>query len=58
MHNIDWCEGGLQLADIATNNVDEHDLTTGMKYIMIIIDNWDRTVIKEGWYNKGYSLEL
>ena len=21
MHNIDWCEGGLQLADIGTNNV-------------------------------------
>ena len=20
MHNIDWCEGGLKLADIATNN--------------------------------------
>ena len=25
MHKIDWCEGGLQLADIATNNVGEHD---------------------------------
>ena len=21
MHKIDWCEGGLQLADIGTNNV-------------------------------------
>ena len=27
MHKIDWCEGGLQLADIDTKNVGEHDLT-------------------------------
>ena len=27
IHKIDWCEGGLQLADIATKNVGEHDLT-------------------------------
>ena len=38
MHNIDWCEGGLQLADIATKNVGEHDLITRMKYIMVILD--------------------
>ena len=25
MHKIDWCEGCLQLADIATKNVCEHD---------------------------------
>ena len=25
MHNIDWCGGGLQLADISTNNVGEND---------------------------------
>ena len=24
MHNIDWCEGGLQLSDIATKNVSEN----------------------------------
>ena len=30
MHNIDWCEGGLQLADIATNNFGENDLTPRM----------------------------
>ena len=24
IHKIDWCEGGLQLADIATNNVGEN----------------------------------
>ena len=37
MHKIDWCEGGLQLADIATNNVGETDLL------------W----VKEGWQNTG-----
>ena len=30
MHKIDWCEGGLQLADIVTKNVSEPDLTTRM----------------------------
>ena len=39
MHKIDWCGGGLQLADIATNNVGEHDLTPRMKYIMVRLDN-------------------
>ena len=31
MHKIDWCEGGLQLADIITENVSEPDLTPRMK---------------------------
>ena len=39
MHNIDWCEGGLQLADIATKNVGDRDLTPGIKYIMVRLDN-------------------
>ena len=39
MHNIDWCEGGLQFSDIATNNVGEHNLTPRMKYIMVRLDN-------------------
>ena len=39
MHNIDWCEGGLQLVDIATKNVDDPDLTPRMKYIMVRLDN-------------------
>ena len=39
IHKIDWCQGGLQLADIATNNVDENDLNTKMGYIMLRIDN-------------------
>ena len=49
MHKIDWCEGGLQLADIGTKNVIELDLTTRMKYIMIRLENWDRTLVQEGW---------
>ena len=39
MHKIDWCEGGLQLSDIGTNNVSETDLTPRMKYIMVRLDN-------------------
>ena len=39
MHNIDWCEGGLQLADIGTKNLSEPDLTPRMKYIMVRLDN-------------------
>ena len=38
MHKIDWCEGGLQLADITTNNNGEHDLTQIMKYNMARFD--------------------
>ena len=39
MHKIDWSEGGMQLVDIATNNVGEYDLTPKIKYIMLILDN-------------------
>ena len=39
MHRIDWCEGGLQLADIGTKNVSEPDLTPRMKYIMVRLEN-------------------
>ena len=39
MHKIEWCEGGLQLAHIATKNVGEHYLNPIMKYILVIIDN-------------------
>ena len=44
MQNIKWCEGVLQLADIATKNVGDHDLTPQMKYMMVRLDNWDRTL--------------
>ena len=39
MYKINWCEGGMQLADIATKNVGENDLNTRMKYIMLRLDN-------------------
>ena len=39
MYNIYWYEGGLQLADISTKNIGEHDLTPIMKYIMVRLDN-------------------
>ena len=39
MHKIEWCEGGLQLADIATKNFGETDLNPRMKYIMVRLDN-------------------
>ena len=39
MHKIDWCEGGMQLADIDIRNFGEPDLTPIMKYIMGILDN-------------------
>ena len=38
MHKIDWCEGGLQLADIRTKNVSEPDLTSRMKYLMVRLE--------------------
>ena len=34
-----WCEGGLQLEDIGTNNLSEPDITPRMKCIMLILDN-------------------
>ena len=39
MHKIDWSEVGLKLSYIDTKNVDEHDVTPRMKYIVIILDN-------------------
>ena len=48
MHKIDWCEGGLQLADIGTNNVCGPDITPRMKYIMVRLEKLDRTLAQEG----------
>ena len=39
MQKIEWCEGGLQLADIGTKNVSEPDLKPRMKYIMVRLEN-------------------
>ena len=57
MHKIYWFEGGLQLVDITTKNVGENNLNTRMKYIMVRLDNWDITLVKEGWHVKGYYIE-
>ena len=39
IHKIEWCEGGLQLADIDTKNVSEPYLAPIMKYIIVRLDN-------------------
>ena len=39
MHNIDWCDGGMKLAEIAANNVDEPYLTLTIKYIIVRLDS-------------------
>ena len=56
MHNIDWCEGGLKLADISTKNVGDNGLNPRIKFIMVRIDNWYRTLLQEGWQDTGYSV--
>ena len=38
MHRIYWCEGGLQLLEIATKSVGENDLNPRMKDIMVMLD--------------------
>ena len=53
MHKIDWCEGCIQLADITNKNVGENDLNTVMKYIIVRLDNWDRTLVQEGLQDTG-----
>ena len=57
MRKIYWCEGGLQLAEIGTKNVSEPDLTPRIKYIIVRLENWYRTLVQEGWQNKGYYME-
>ena len=48
MHNIDCCEGGLKLVDIATKNVGENDLNTRIEYIMVRLDNGWIRLVQEG----------
>ena len=48
IHDIYGCEGGLQLVDITTNIIGEHDLTPRMKYMMVRLENWGRSIIQEG----------
>ena len=39
LHDIDWYEGGMYLADIATKNFVENYLNPRIKYIMVRLDN-------------------
>ena len=39
IHKTNWCEGGLQLADLGTNNLSDPDITPRMKYIMVRLEN-------------------
>ena len=56
MHKIDWCEGGLQLADISTKNVGDNYLNTRMKYIMVSLENWKITLVQDMWHNTKYCV--
>ena len=47
MHKIEWCEGGLQLADIGTNNVREDVLNPRLGYAMVRLYNWHNTCIRD-----------
>ena len=51
MHKINWCKGCLQSADIATKNVGENDFNPIIKSIMLRLDNRDRIIVQEGWYD-------
>ena len=48
LHTIDWCEGGLKLADIATKNVGENNLNYRMIFILVILDNSYKKLVQEG----------
>ena len=39
LHNIMWCEGGMKLLDIETNNVREDGLYPILEYSMVRLDN-------------------
>ena len=60
MHKIDWFEGGMQLAHIGIKNVSEPDITPRIKYIMVILENLDITLLQRGgkMTNKMYIMEL
>ena len=53
MHKIYWYERGLQLADISTRNIGENDLNPIMKYFLVRIENWYRTLAQEGCQDTG-----
>ena len=53
INNIDMCEGGLQLADIATKNLGKNDLNPRMKDVVAMLEKRDKKLIQEGWQDTG-----
>ena len=43
LYNKVWCEGGLQLLEIGTNNVREDELNYRLGYAMVRLDNCQNT---------------
>ena len=46
MYKTVWCEGGLKLADIVTNNVIQYEFNARLQYTMSILENWQKTFIR------------
>ena len=56
-HKIDWYEGGLKFSDIAINNDVDKYLNNKIKYIMVMLENWNRALVQEEWQDTGKSTE-
>ena len=52
MHKIDWCEGGLQLAYIGTNNIGENYLNSRIKCTTVRLYKWEKHL-----YNRGDRIQ-
>ena len=46
-HKKVWHKGGIQLAEIAANNVREDELNPRLGYAMVRIENWHNTCLRE-----------
>ena len=46
INKIEWCEGVMQLADIATKDVGWNDFNNIMKYIKARLDKWWITLVQ------------
>ena len=44
-----WCERGLRMADIVTNNVTEDEINTRLVYAMLRHENLKSTCVNKGW---------
>ena len=45
------------MADIANKNVGKNDLNLIIKYIMVRLDNWDKTLVQKVLKDTGYSID-